>query len=316
VSRLAFKHSAIGRVMYQAFATEYKVRDENRRPFASVLWKIASGTADYREVLRDMCSPRVLGSILSGAAATIRNVLFEAVTGLKWGRYGRYPTVVLKERRAIVKQRIAWTLGTPLGVLPEFEKMYVIKIRGSREEILQALGKFGDPAARFLTLRFIEVRRISGAPNETGSVIRYRIPLLGLSTEMELAARGLDGLVYRVDKRFSNNGVLIFSIGNTRDGNHKLTVYAAFDYKKGDGLAGRMFWRGVRMLFPAFAHDVVWNHALCTIKEEVERTHETARRPQEPALRSCDDRDPGDRPETVPGLSNGSPATPAVRWLR
>jgi len=27
-------------------------------------------------------------------------------------------------------------------------------------------------------------------------------------------------------------------------------------------------------LFPAFIHDVVWNHALCTIKEEVERKHE------------------------------------------
>jgi len=27
-------------------------------------------------------------------------------------------------------------------------------------------------------------------------------------------------------------------------------------------------------LFPEFVHDVVWNHALCTIKEEVERNHD------------------------------------------
>jgi hypothetical protein len=27
------------------------------------------------------------------------------------------------------------------------------------------------------------------------------------------------------------------------------------------------------MSFPEFVHDVVWNHALCTIKEEVERKH-------------------------------------------
>jgi hypothetical protein len=27
------------------------------------------------------------------------------------------------------------------------------------------------------------------------------------------------------------------------------------------------------VLFPGFVHDVVWNHALCTIKEDVERKH-------------------------------------------
>ena len=33
----------------------------------------------------------------------------------------------------------------------------------------------------------------------------------------------------------------------------------------------RVLWGGVRALFPEFVHDVAWNHALCTIKEEVER---------------------------------------------
>jgi hypothetical protein len=27
------------------------------------------------------------------------------------------------------------------------------------------------------------------------------------------------------------------------------------------------------LLFPEFVHDIVWNHALCTIKEDVERKH-------------------------------------------
>ncbi len=274
-SRIAFSRPVIGRVMYQAFATEYKVRNENRRPFGAVLWKIASGTGDYGQVLREMCGSRVFLSILVGAAVTLRNVASEVLFGLRWGEYGRYPTVVLKEDRAAVKQRIAAKLGTPLGPKPDFERMYVIKIRGSREEILNELGQFGEPGARFLNLRFLEIRRIRGAPNEPGSVIRYRVPLLGIKVELRLARRiGREALVYEVDRRFSDNGILIFTICATRDGNRSLTVYAAFDYKEGESLPGRAFWRFVKRLFPAFMHDVVWNHALCTIKEAVERRHD------------------------------------------
>ena len=46
----------------------------------------------------------------------------------------------------------------------------------------------------------------------------------------------------------------------------------------GKGLASRMMWKGARLLFPGFAHDVVWNHALCTIKDEVELKHDHAPR--------------------------------------
>jgi len=97
-------HHAGGRPHHlPAFATESKVRDEGSRPLSSVLWKIASGTADYREVLREMCSNGVLRSIVMGAAITLRNVVFESLFGLKWGEYGRYPTVVLKEKREVLK---------------------------------------------------------------------------------------------------------------------------------------------------------------------------------------------------------------------
>jgi len=37
-----------------------------------------------------------------------------------------------------------------------------------------------------------------------------------------------------------------------------------------------LMWRGARFLFPGFVHDVVWNHALCTMKEDVERGHDHA----------------------------------------
>ena len=124
-SRVAFTMPVVSRIMYQAFATEYKVRDERSRPLSVVLWKIASGTADYRQVLREMCGFDVLRSIFSGAVVTLRNVAFEVLFGLKWGEYGRYPTVVLKEKREAVKQQLASGLGMELGQSPDFERMYV-----------------------------------------------------------------------------------------------------------------------------------------------------------------------------------------------
>ncbi len=273
-SRVAFMRSLISRITYQAYATEYKVRNENSRPLSRVLWKIASGTADYREVLWEMCSYEVMRSVLIGALVTLRNVAFEAALGLRWGQYGRYPTVVLKEKRRDVKHALVSSLGMELEESPDFERMYVIKIRGSGEEILQELGQFGQPDARFLSLRLLEVRRIQGMPNQVGSVIRYRAPLPGLEAKLLLTRRiGSETLLYEVEERYADKGRLAFNIAPTRDGNRKLTIYAAFDYKRGKGFFGRLVWRTARLLFPAFLHDVVWNHALCTIKEEVERRH-------------------------------------------
>ena len=273
-SRVAFMKPLISRITYQSYATEYKVRDEADRPVSRVLWKIASGTADYGEVLREMCSYRVLRSVLVGALVTLRNIAVETLLGLKWGEYGRYPTVVLKEKRRVLKQSLESSLGTQLDESPDFERMYVIKIRGSGGEILEELARFGQPDARFLSLRFLVIRRIHGEPNQVGSVIQYRAPLVRLGTELRLTRRiGFETLVYEVDERFADNGRLIFNIAPTRDGNLKLAIYAAFDYKRGKSLAARMLWRSARLLFPAFVHDVVWNHALCTIKEQVEWKH-------------------------------------------
>ena len=185
-SRVAFTMPVVSRIMYQAFATECKVRDERSRPLSVVLWKIASGTADYREVLREMCGFGVLRSLLAGAAVTLRNVAFEAFFGLKWGEYGRYPTVVLKEKREVLKEQLAPGLGMELDKSPDFERMYVIKIRGSAEEIMEEMAKFGQPQAKFVRPRFLDIRQIQGVPNQVGSVIRYRVPLVGLGTVLRL----------------------------------------------------------------------------------------------------------------------------------
>jgi hypothetical protein len=275
VSRVAFTKPVLSRITYQAFAIECKERDERSRPLSGVLWKIASGTADYREVFREMCSYGVLRSVLAGAMVTLRNVAFEALLGLKWGEYGRYPTVVLKEKREDLKEVLASSLGMELGESPDFERMYAIKIRGSEEEIMEELAKFGQANARFLKLRLVEVRHIQGSPNQVGSVIRYRMPLFRLGAELRLTKKvGFETLLYEVDDRLADHGKLIFNVDPTKDGNHRLSVYAAFDYKRGKGFASRVLWSGARALFPEFLHDVAWNHALCTIKEEVERKHD------------------------------------------
>ena len=275
LSRIAFTTPVVGRITYQAYATECKLRDEGSRPLSSVLWKIASGTADYREVLREMCGYAVLRSIFVGAAITLRNVACEALLGLKWGAYGRYPTVVLKEKREALKARLASSLGMELDESPGFERMYVIKIRGSEREIMDELATFGHPQAQFFHLRFVEVRRIQGNPNQVGSVIRYRVPFTGLCAELRLTTRvGLETLLYQLDGRLADHGKLIFNVAPTVDGNSRLSIYAAFDYRKGRGVAGRVFWGMAQALFPGFVHDVVWNHALCTIKEDVERQHD------------------------------------------
>jgi flavin-dependent dehydrogenase len=274
-SRVAFTMPVVSRIVYQAFATESKVRDQRSRPLSVVLWKIASGTADYREVHREMRGYGVLRSILAGAVVTLRNVAFEAFLGLKWGEYGRYPTVVLKEKREVLKGDLKSSLGMDLAGSPDFERMYVIKIRGSEEEIMDELAKFGQPHAKFVHPRFLDIRQIQGAPNQVGSVIRYRLPVIGLGTILRLTKRvGLETLLYQVDERMVDDGKIIFNVAPTRDGNRRLSIYASFDYKRGKGFASRVMWKSARLLFPGFVHDVVWNHALCIIKEEVERKHD------------------------------------------
>ena len=115
VSRAAFAMPVMSRIMYQAFAIEYKVRDERSRPLSGMLWKIASGTADYGEVLREMLSWSVLRSFLVGAAVTLRNVAVESILGMKWGEYGRFPAVVAMEKREALKETLAAKPGNAAG---------------------------------------------------------------------------------------------------------------------------------------------------------------------------------------------------------
>ena len=77
-------------------------------------------------------------------------------------------------------------------------------------------------------------------------------------------------LYYEVSEKYADRGRLIFEIKPTEDGNNRLVIYTSFDYKKGKMAVSKIFWWLVRLFFPAFIHDVVWNHALCSIKEDAE----------------------------------------------
>jgi flavin-dependent dehydrogenase len=279
--RLTFSTPILSRILYQTFATELKIRDKRKRPLAQILWKIASGYADYKEILKDMFSFTALTSVFGGGIlVTLRNVAAESMFGLKWGEYGRYPTVVLREKRNYIKGSLSSVFGSPLDSAPDFEKMYAIKIKAGKKEIFEELGRFGDKGRNYMNLRFVEIRRTYGNPNQIGSIIRYRLKFLPVSVDMTLKqAVPEKALFYEVSEKFADRGKLVFEIKQAEDGNNRLVIYTAYDYKKGNSLFSKLFWWLFRLLFPAFIHDVVWNHALCTIKEDAERGEEKSGNP-------------------------------------
>ncbi len=268
----ALKSPVLSRILYQTFATEMKFKKMDEWPLGNALLCLGSSTVDYAQVFRKLISIRILFSVLRGVVKTVRNIFTELFFGLSWEDYGRYPTVILKEKRDYIKQSISASLGVTLDTSPEMERMYAIKIRASSRKIFKELGKFGDTNARFLNLRFLRVRRISGLPNQVGSVIRYRLKRFPISMDVSLV-RAIErkSVLYEPQELFAKNGKLLFDIAPTSDGNRRLVIYTAFDFKNSTTIPGKLFWKFFRLIFPDYAHDVVWNHAICCIKKEAEK---------------------------------------------
>ena len=109
--RTAFASPLLSRILYQAFATEMKFREKERWRLGDVLWKIGSGTADYRDVFMELLSFPVIRSVAVGAVKTVRNLLTELVFGIRWADIGRYPTVIIKEKRGYFKKSISSPAG-------------------------------------------------------------------------------------------------------------------------------------------------------------------------------------------------------------
>jgi flavin-dependent dehydrogenase len=272
LSRTVFSHPALSRVLYRAVLTERMERMPSQRRLGDVLWRIASGDDSYSHILRAMVHPASVRLILAGGlVGTVLDRLAEIVFGLDWTGVGRYPIGVPAEEVGPKREQLFTMLDLePPAGRPDVERMFSIRIHASHEAIMSELGAFGDYDPRFFKLRFVKALRIVGAPNEIGATIRYNVPL-GLSFSLALT-KVVDGryLLYRILDGFGRGGVFAFDIEQSKPGVNLLTTYVGFDLPHDGGLLRRAFWALVRRFFPRVAHDAVWNHTLCKIRQLAE----------------------------------------------
>ncbi|HEY3414960.1 MAG TPA: hypothetical protein VGM51_18150 [Armatimonadota bacterium] len=274
MNRIAFSRPTLSRILYQAVLTERRTTDADHRLLEQLLWKIASGDDTYERILLQMARPATMASLLvGGVLVTFRNYLTEVLFGLHWGEIGRFPTGVYRE--VVDAKRKEYRGALDLGILSaplEFERMYSIQIKAPRESILCQLGKFGEEDMEYFRPRIVRVHKISGYANEVGKMIRYSTPIRGLGFTIRLESLK-DGkyLVYRVMDGFGKGGVLIFDVDEVREDVHLLSIYVAYNFPRGRGLPLKLYWKVFKALFPQYIHDVLWNHALCELKEIVEQ---------------------------------------------
>jgi flavin-dependent dehydrogenase len=272
--RIIFSSSVLSRVLYQAVITERKNQPKPRRRLEKMLWNIASGDEEYETVFNTMTEWTTLWQVFTGGVLiTLRNYLTEVFFGLSWDGIGRYTTGIALE--VFEARRAAFSRSLPQftksGVRPEFERMYTIRIRASRDVIMKHLGRFGEPDRGFLQPRWVKVQRTAGQPNEPGCVIRYQIlhGLFSFSLDLE-QIQDACRIIYRVRNGFAMGGILLFEIEPAEKQSSNLTIYLAYDFAQGKSWGARLFWTAFRLLFPAFVHDVIWNQALCQFKNIAE----------------------------------------------
>jgi len=287
LNRLVFSNPTLSRILYQAVLTERKTKPERARRLAEVLWKVASGDDTYRAGLRAMFHPLSVWSIFAGGfLLTIRNFLTEQAFGLRWHKLGRYPTGLhkedMEERREVLLRGGRPDFGPGK---PAFESMYSITIKSEPDKIFRYLGAFGEKNRGYFKPRWLKVERISGSPNEPGSLIRYKTPFRFLDFQVMLESRVEDKtLVYGVRDGFAEGGILIFDIEKAKPGVFVLSIYVAFEFARGKRRTEKIFWFLFRHFFPGFVHDVLWNHSLCQLKDIIEKDSEHEGSAVEPGL--------------------------------
>ncbi len=264
--RRFFTSPFLSRAIYHTYTGELKYRPEAERRFTRIFWNISSGDQSYRRIARDMLAPGTVWQILaSGVYVTARNWMGERLFGLRWGGMGRYPTAVAREELEAIRRRLLD------GRCHEFECIYTIQLRVNPEAALAAVGQFGEASRAYLNPRWVAIRRSAGRPLQAGCRIDYRVfgGLVRFSIEQTSGVE--NGLVrYRVHGGFADGGNFIFEVRPHGSGQSRLTVYLTFDYARGHSLIGRCYCAAFRLCFPEFIHDVLWNHALCELKQAVE----------------------------------------------
>ncbi len=276
--RIFFSSPMLSRVLYQAVITERKNSWRGERRLKRLLWQIASGDAQYEDIFYSAIHPTTVWLVFTnGWLLTLRNYFTECLFGLDWRGFGRFTTGVARERLEGKRAEFARLITESDIAVPnrlEFERMYTIRILAPRRQILEQLGTFGEPNRKFLKARFLRVARTDGRPNEPGCVIRYTVIHRRLHFSLVLEQiRGGHLLVYRVRDGFARGGVLLFEIEQLTEESCNLSIYVAFNFQRGGGWLSRAFWHAFRWLFPAFVHDVIWNHSLCQLKDVAEQEY-------------------------------------------
>jgi flavin-dependent dehydrogenase len=282
VNRMFFSSSVLSRVLYQAVITERKTTLSTQRRLEKILWRIASGDDEYEDIFLSMVHPASIWLILTGGAlVTLRNYLTELGFGLRWEGIGRFTTGVAKERLEGKRREFSRLLADASVTVPEkleFERMYTIRIQASCAAILEQLQRFGEAERGYLRPKWVRIQRIAGTPQAPGCVIRYEVVCRHFAFSLLLERVVGERLaVYRVLDGFAQGGMLIFEIEKLTAEVCALSIYVAFNFARGRTWLTRPFWWLFRWLFPAYIHDVLWNHSLCQLKDLLEANPEPGR---------------------------------------
>lgn len=272
--RWFFVNPVLSRIIYQAFTTEKKSKTSGQRKFKNIFWAICSGDLTYREIAWSMLRPSTLWLIFKGGfLVTLRNWLVELLFGISWREIARFTTAVSKDdlgtRRSELLPARTWTAS---GIQkPEFECIYSIRIRAAIETVRGLLAQFGEEDRPYLNPRWVKIYRTDGEPLQEGSVIRYSLFWGAMSFCIEQQPSSRENLiVYKVNGGFADGGLFCFEVKPLPAGYCLLTIYLVFDYNRGNSHIGRALWGLFRRLFPEFIHDILWNHALCSLKQVAE----------------------------------------------
>ena len=273
LNRVFYSNPTLSRILYQAVLTERKTKPSRSRRLEKILWKIASGDGTYQASFISMFHPLTIFSILVGGfLVTIRNYLTELIFGLRWKDLGRYPTGLHKENFEERKREFFQVFSiNPTLENPEFESMYSITIKSSRDNIFRLLGKFGDDDRKYFKPRIIRVKRTSGSPNRKGCVLQYQTPFKFLDFSLILKdVIDHEYLLYTIKEGFAKDGILLFHIKGISAHVSILSIYVSFNFAKEKKLLERMAGNLLRYFFPWYIHDVLWNHSLCELKNIIE----------------------------------------------
>jgi hypothetical protein len=272
--RSFFVNPMLSRIIYQAYTTEKKSKTSDQRRFRNIFWAISSGDLTYEEIAKALLRPATLWLVFRGGfLVTLRNWLAELFFAIRWRGIARFTTAVsrddLSARRSELLPAYSWSAAD--AHMPEFECIYSIRIRAGIETVRGLLAQFGEKDRPYLNPRWVKIRRTSGEPLHEGSVIRYSLfwGAMSFSIEQQPSSRE-DLIVYKVDGGFADGGLFCFEVKPLPAGYCLLTIYLVFDYARGSSPIGRVVWGLFRLLFPEFIHDVLWNHALCSLKQTAE----------------------------------------------